>query len=442
MGEAKRRKQLGLMPQSFSFEVVATVIAEPSGASWQLEWLRMPEAHRAALEKGVRESLPTPQGWATDYRTRWVAAGRPTDYLNSAEDVAAIQVPERLRLTGELLTNFDPRSLQDRNDETASHFFLLDNHTALRFREQQVAFADGGSTWEPLPTPEMGERALRFLMQHPIARERGELEASYQVTHHREGMVMVDPEPPAELLEALEVLAQTLHGRDEASWEAAHRQMIERTEWADEEARDLPREAPAARRLNFELRRRAPLNTPLTTPVGEWGDLVILIGQGSTEFSPDGELWYSYIDPSAEPSEPELSEFFSQILDMAAVEITVMADGRVEWPEDEVPAEYAERLREQMLERTGAGQPERWAEFARTALIDAYDEDAPFLADVPAEQFPVPQGLRVDVPRDALEDEERPSELIFEVAVTFDGEHWTDIFFDDLPAELSALRPR
>ncbi|MDO4263485.1 MAG: hypothetical protein Q4C67_04735, partial [Deinococcus sp.] len=288
MGEAKRRKQLGLMPQAYAFEV----IAQPHSEGWQLEWLRAPQGELArTLEESLRESLPGPGGWAADYRTRWVAAGRPADFLNSVDDVEAIRVPERLRISGELLTGFDPRSLRDRDDDAVSRFFLLDteggagSHTALHLREQQVAFGEGA--WEPLPSAGMGERALKFLMQHPIARERGALQATYQVTHHREGLVTVDPEPPAELLGVLEVLAQTLHGQSEEAWAAAHRQMIERTEWADESGRELPQGAPAARRLTFELRGRAPLNTPLTTPVGEWGELVILVGQGSTEFSPD-----------------------------------------------------------------------------------------------------------------------------------------------------------
>ncbi|WP_261665380.1 hypothetical protein [Deinococcus sp. Marseille-Q6407] len=447
MGEAKRRKQLGLMPQSYSFEVVA----QPREEGWQLEWLRAPENSGLArtLEEGLLDSLPSPGGWAADYRTRWVAAGRPTDYLNSVDDVEAIAVPERLRLSGELLTGFDPRSLRDRDDETASRFFLLDSEalsgnessggqTALRLREQEVSF--GGQSWEPLPAAEMGERGLKFLMQHPIARERGELEAVYQVTHHREGLVTVDPEPPAELLGTLELLALTLHGRDEASWAEAHQQMIERTEWADEEGRALPQGVPAARRLTFELRQRSPLNTPLTAPVGEWGDLAILVGQGSTEFSPDGAVWYSYVDPSAEPTESELSEFFNQILDLGTTEFTVMADGRVSWDEEEVDEEQGSRLRGQLLERTGAGDPARWAEFARTALVDAYEETAPFLAGVPAADFPVPLGLKLDVPLDAIEDAENPNELLFESQVTFDGDHWADIYLDELPAELAALR--
>ncbi|GHF93652.1 hypothetical protein GCM10017783_01910 [Deinococcus piscis] len=447
MGEAKRRKQLGLMPQTHPFEV----IAQPQSDGWQFDWLRVPQGDLArVLESSLKESLPGPAGWAADYRTRWVAAGRPTDYLNSVDDVEAIRVPERLRLSGELLTGFDPRSLKDRDDDAASRFFLLGSastgegeegdHMALHLREQQVAFAQG--RWEPLPSAAMGERALKFLMQHPIARERGALQATYQVTHHREGLVTVDPEPPAELLGALEVLAQTLHGQGEDAWAAAHQQMIERTEWADEAGRELPQGAPAARRLTFELRERAPLNTPLTTPVGEWGELVILVGQGSTEFSPDGTVWYSYVDPSAEPTESELSEFFNQILDLGTVEVTVMADGRVTWDESEVAAEHADRLRRDLLDQTGAGEPARWAEFARAALVEAYEDTAPFLAEVPAADFPVPQGLKLDVPLDAIEDAEHPNELLFESQVTFDGKTWADIYLDELPAELLALRPQ
>lgn len=439
------------MPQTHPFEV--ELLAQPGGEGWQLEWLRAPQGELARmLEVGLREALPGPAAWPAEYRTRWVAAGRPTDFLNSVDDVEAIRVPERLRLSGELLTGFDPRSLKNRDDDAASRFVLLGSegageggeggHTALHLREQQVAFGDGPGRWEPLPSAALGERALNFLMQHPIARERGALQATYQVTHHREGLVTVDPEPPAELLGALEVLAQTLHGQSEEAWAAAHRQMVERTEWADEAGRDLPQGAPAARRLTFELRGRAPLNTPLTTPVGEWGELVILVGQGSTEFSPDGAVWYSYVDPSAEPTESELSEFFNQILDLGTVEVTVMADGQVSWDESEVAAEHAERLRRDLLEQTGAGDPVRWAEFARVALVDAYEDTAPFLADLPAADFPVPQGLRLDVPLDAIEDAEHPNELLFESQVTFDGASWTDIYLDELPAELLALRPQ
>ncbi|MDO4264015.1 MAG: hypothetical protein Q4C67_07445, partial [Deinococcus sp.] len=152
--------------------------------------------------------------------------------------------------------------------------------------------------------------------------------------------------------------------------------------------------------------------------------------------------WYSYVDPTAEPTESELSEFFSQILDLGTVEVTVMADGRVSWNEDEVAADHADRLRHDLLEQTGAGDPDRWAEFARTALVDAYEDTAPFLADIPAADFPVPRGLKLDVPLDAIEDAEHPNELLFESQVTFDGASWTDIYLEELPAELLALRPQ
>ena len=437
MGEAKRRKQLGLMPQSVSFDVQAEV----RDGAWQLNWLRAPQGEQGqALERALLEQLPSPAGWPAEYRTRWVAAGRPTDFLNSADDVLAIQVPAHLRLSGELLSSFDPRSLQDRDDQTASQFHLLPEGQALRLREQDVSF--DGQRWEPLPAAGLGEKGVQYLMQHPIARERGALQATYQVTHHREGLVTVDPEPPAELLGALELLAATLHGSDESSWADAHAQMIARTEWADEAGRDLPPEAPASRRLTIEVRGRSLLNTPLTTAVGEWGDAVLLVEQGSTQFSPDSEVWYSYVDPSAEPTESELSEFFSQIMDLNTTEVTVLADGTVTWDEEAVPAEHQARLREELLSRTGAGDPERWADFCREALTDAYSETAPFLQGVSADAFPVPQGLRLDVPLDAIEDHEHGMEWVMESQVSFDGQTWADIYMDEVPAELLAVRPQ
>lgn len=443
MGEAKRRKALGLMPETHPFEVVAALPEAGSTGEWALEWRRRPEgALGEAAEAALRQSLPSPAGWAADYRTRWVAAGRPTDYLNSAEDVEAIAVPQRLRLSGELLTNFDPQSLQNRDDQSLSQFVLLGGGQALHIREQLVSpNPPAAERWEPLPRADFGDRALKFLMQHPIARERGELQASYQAVQHREGLVMINPEPPAELLGILELLTQTLHG-GEAGWEAAHRQMLERTRWADEEGAEVPQGVPAARRLTFELRRRAPLNTPLTTPVGEWGDLVILVGQGSTAFSPDGELWYSYVDPSADPTEAELDDFFTQILDMSTVGAEVMADGTVTWEEDHgLDEEGLARIQEQLLQYTGAGTPSAWAAFAQRTLTEAYEDTAPFLADVPAEQFPVPQGFRLDVPLDAAEDADTPNHVWFESQVTYDGQHWLDLYFGELPAELAALAP-
>lgn len=438
MGEAKRRKQLGLMPQSYTFK--AELHRTPQG--WQVEWQRAPEGVATAeAEAGLLRAIPSANGWPAEYRTRLLKAGRVSDFINSPDDLEAITVPDHLRVSGEWLTNFGAASLQDRDPESAQQFTLLEDKKAIRLRELDVS-SDGKSRWEALPNPSNSPKSRQFLLQHPMARQRGELKESFQVTHHREGLVMIDPEPPAALLTALEGVTQTLNGQGEA-WDEAHQRMLSR--WAAEhgaaEDGQQPVGSPESRRLVLELRERAPLNAPGNAPLIEWGDDVVVLQPGSAAYSLDGHTWHSYFDPDAAPQEDQLNEFFQQILDVGTTEVTVYADGRVEWNDEEVAAEHRSRLREHLLERTGAGDADKWAEFARQSLITAYEDAAPYLSEVALANFPVPAALKLDVPMDAVEDPDHSTWLVFESQVSFDGETWVDVWLDDLPAELESLKP-
>ncbi|MFC6592644.1 hypothetical protein ACFP81_12015 [Deinococcus lacus] len=294
------------------------------------------------------------------------------------------------------------------------------------------------------------DKGMQYLMQHPVARERGELKETYRVTTFPEGLTTIDPEPPAELLRVMEDIAREVHGRTEADWAAAHEQMMADLGWYDAaggekadqtESREVPQGVPAARRLSLELREPAPLDTPFTAPLGVWGEYVLTLAPGSLGFSLDEEKWYLYADPEAEATDNELSEFLATLLNSSTVPVTVWADGRIEWEGDEVPAEHAERVRRDLQAATGAGDAAAWARFSHDTLADVYEEAAPYLRSAATEQLPVAAALKLDVPIEVIEDAEHPSKLFFESEVTFDGETWHDLFLEEPPAELLALKP-
>ncbi|MFC6592643.1 hypothetical protein ACFP81_12010 [Deinococcus lacus] len=117
MGEAKRRKQLGLMPVSHSFEAVFG----PDGV--QLLGGPADAAVQAQILEALRRTQPTAATWPAAYRSRHAMLGLPQDYLYTAEDVSRIEVPAYRRVSGEFLQNFDAAGIQNRSEGVAAQFF-------------------------------------------------------------------------------------------------------------------------------------------------------------------------------------------------------------------------------------------------------------------------------------------------------------------------------
>jgi len=431
MGEAKRRKQLGLMPTVHPFE--AEIAAD--GA---VTLRRGPDdaALRERITAALRETQPQAEGWLGAYRRAYVLAGQAQEPLRTREDLEAIAVPPLRRLGGELVLGFDSRTLEDDPMRLWREYALLDATTALRVRTRQHSFE--GERWQSLPQPADPLASLRELLRHPLAHEQGELVASLRAEHWREGRIDFDPEPPEEVLEELEALVRDWHGGGAEGWEAAHLEAFARAE-ADPPPGEA--EAPLARRVTLELRGETPLGSPFA--LAHLGGLEVHLDPDASAYTLDGEVWRLYADPDAEPAGEEdasgLGELFSAMLDVDTVPVTVWADGRIEWAEGDVLGEHADRLRGDLRGATGAGDAGAWADWTRALLAETFAGEAPWLAG--AEELPPVQGVRLDLPRDSLTDPDDPAQYFIESEVSFDGQTWRDLYAEELPEELSRLRP-
>ncbi|MDB5044333.1 MAG: hypothetical protein JWQ08_383 [Deinococcus sp.] len=415
MGDAKRRKQMGLMPTVHPFEA-------DMDTSGNVTLNRGPQeaALQVLIVDALRETQPTGPLWDSSYRTSFVMAGRPDRLLETAEDVQSIAVPPHRRFVGEL-------ALGTAVPEDANTYTHIPVEGGLLHLRQHTHSADG-VRWESFPANTDPRRALEFLMQHPAAGGQGKVVATFRIEQAPEGRVTIDPEPPGEWLEALEELASEWHGQTPEDWAELHAEMVNED--------DAP--VPVLKRSLFELREPALLLSPLGTPFAQLGGLELHIDPAGSGYSLDGEEWITY-DPDAAPLGDSLPPELSQFLDVDTVTATVFADGRVEWAEDDVPADQADRIRADLVQATGAGHPERWADWTENLLLEIFADEYPDLNEV--ETLPVPTAVRLDIPVDALTDADPLAQAFIESELTFDGETWHDLYAEELPAELSAVRP-
>ncbi|BBN95238.1 hypothetical protein DEIGR_101297 [Deinococcus grandis] len=406
MGEAKRRKQLGLMPTVHPFDAQLA-------ADGTLTFTQAPDdaALRGKIEQALRLALPYGAAWDSQFRTQLVLHGRVDGTLTTAEDVAALPVAPHRHVAGELTTGGQPHEGDIRVD--GGH---------VRLRGVQHSF--DGQRWETFPANADPGLALRRLLNHPAARLTGETVASLTVEQYREGRTDIDPEPPADLLEAIEELAREYHGETDAEWLDIHREL----------APDAGDGSPVAKRVVFDLTQPAPLQTPFSRAFAVLGNIEIVPQEGSAAYTLDGEEWVSYAD--GETFEGGLPAELADIFDLETVPVTVYADGRVEWDENEIPEEHAERLRTELRDTTGAGTPDDWAKWTRQMLENVYAEE---LVIPDGAELPVPTAVRLDIPLDALTDPDPLAQTFMESEVTFDGQSWRDLYDEELPEELSAV---
>ncbi|WP_234009188.1 hypothetical protein [Deinococcus sp. NW-56] len=408
MGEAKRRKELGLMPVTFPVEVRAvngevTLTGGPDDP-----------AVRERLLEGLRSALPGGATWERGYRQLHLMMDRGAGPVATPEDLAAIPVPPQRRLTGDLVLN--ARS-------TPEDVLPLGEGASLRVRTSETSH--DGETWEPLSLPDDG---MEHLLRHPLARERGSLLGTLTAEHWREGRIDLDAEPPEALLESLEEVVREWHGEGDEWW-ARHLDLLE-----TEGVEDAP---PRAFRVRLDLHGLPLLPSPANQPhaVVGGGEEALAVYLTPLAYTLGGEDWLPYSD--VEEGALESSNFgdlLTQMLDVQTVPVTVWADGRVEWPEGDVPEEQAERVRGDLRSATGAGDPAAWAEWTRTLLAETFVDEAPGLSE--RGDLPAVQGVRLDLPTDSLTDPDDPAQYFIESEVTFDGQTWRDLYAEELPEEL------
>lgn len=410
MGEAKRRKQLGLMPTVIPFE------AEIDRAG-QVRLTRPPADPK--LARDVQEKLEQTQqrleGWDSEYRTALVLAGQVSQRLSTVQDVQRLPVPEYRRISGEVVQGKQAREIEGVALPIAGG--------ALRLRDQQHSF--DGQKWESFPQIRNPQRIFQALQTHPAFNLEGEKLGQYQVEQFAEGRIDVDPEPPAGTLEILEEVGREWHGETPELWAQLHADQLNGQAESDE--------IPVAKRTFFELRQPSPLQNPLRNIFGVRGGVEIypLVDAG---YSLDGEKWFKYEDPDAEPMEDDFFQAFSEMLNMETVQVTVYANGQTEWDDAELPEEHRQRVRREIVEATGAGDPEKWAAWTREMLVDTFNATPDENSD--GSEIPVPQGVRLDLPKDALDDPDHLSQTFIESEVTFDGENWRDLYDEEVPQEL------
>jgi hypothetical protein len=431
MGEAKRRKQLGLMPTVHPFEAAI----DPDGG---VTLRRGPDDAdlRERILTALRETQPDGAGWPAAYRRAYVLAGLAEQPLETLADLEAIAVPPHRRLSGELIVGFDPARLK-RSVTALREYAPLGEGAALRVRVRQ--HSHDGERWASLPESADPLDGLRHLMRHPLSREQGKLVATLRAEQWREGRIDFDAEPPEDLLEDLEALVREWHGETPDLWAQRHAETLELPEDGWEDA-----PVPVARRLTLELREEAPLGSPFA--VAHLGGWEVHLDPERSAYSLDGESWLPYGDPDAAPLEDEAGEFgdlLTSMLDVDTVPVTVWADGRVEWNGDDVPAEQAGRVRADLRGATGAGDPDAWTAWTRALLTETFADEAPWLAE--RSRLPDVQAVRLDLLADALADPDDPAqpdpiEYFIESEVSFDGQVWRDLYGEEVPEELLHLR--
>ncbi len=411
MGEAKRRKALGLMPTVHAFEAELD-------ASGTVTLVRGPDEDR--LRRLIVEVLGNTQSrgaaWDSEYRSSLVLTRGHAGRLETAADLEAIPVAPLRRITGELALGKDPAQAQG--------VALPVEGGVVRLREQRHSF--DGERWETFAPLRDPQRLMTILQSHPAFTLEGEVIGQFRAEHWQAGRMDLDPEPPEDILETLEAVAREWHGETPELWAELHADRLE----------DDAAPPPLARRTTFELRRPAPLQSPLSRVFAVRGDVEFFPLMDDELYSPDGETWIAYADPEAEVEEDGLPAELARIFDLETVAVTVHADGRIEWDHDDIPAEHAERVREGLREATGAGDADAWADWTAQVLAETFGAELAVPEDA---ELPVPLAVRLDLPEDALADPDPLSQTFMESEVTFDGQTWRDLFGEELPPELSAF---
>lgn len=285
MGEAKRRKQLGLMPTIYSYEVqkMGDEIVMVSGPD--------DSAKREQILETLRRHLKDELAWEKNYRRQYVMAGMPQKLLHTAKDVEAIPVPPYRRWTGELLENYVPQQAGGLSLALITEYAPVESGKRPDERGSWVhlkeEFSFDGKQWSDFPEPANPFEALQYLLQHPVTRVKGELVGTYQHEHHSDGRQSFVPEPSAEHREKLEKLMQSWNGSTPEEWREIYYEAIN----ADPDTEEA---VPVAIRTVIELRQPAPMPGLSGIALDTLGGLDVFVPYEGRLVSFDGESWEEY----------------------------------------------------------------------------------------------------------------------------------------------------
>lgn len=411
MGEAKRRKQLGLMPQIYPFEAQLSNAGPPV-------LLIGPEDQQlcSLIIESLEVTYVTGAAWNSQYRTILLLANQVATPVITKEDVDAIAVPRFRQIKGELV-------ITSGELPTDVHCHIVKGGF-IRYQRQQHSF--DSQDWIELPPLELNNKLETMVNKHPAFELQGDAIGQYRIEHWQEGRMDIEPDPPEHLLEMLEDVGRHWHGRTAQDWATLHQ------EYADDTGLELPDTAPKARRSYFELRQPAPLQHPMRLIFDMRKDVEILPLEGAA-FTLDGETWQCYDQNQEVQSDDILASGLEDFLDVELIPVAVYADGRVEWNEDDIPKEHAERVSTELKQLTSAGNPAAWRAWSLD-MLSTYS-GCQFVASE-GQNIPVPEAVVLGIDVNVLDDDSPLAQTLMESEVLFEGDKWYDLYDDELPPEL------
>ncbi|WP_424951441.1 hypothetical protein [Deinococcus sp.] len=325
MGEAKRRRQLGLMPTVENREVVMTRDGEVTG-----------DALPPAVLERLKTWAETGARWDARYRTTFIGTGLPRELLNTEDDLMAIPVPDRMRLKLGLLSG--SAQWLEREQELSPESFFDDGGQPRQLNVRATEYSYNGQ-WSELPEFEP-DSTLRYLTQHPavVAPPKGE---AYVLTvwhgGERDGQTEVEPTPPAEHEGALIQAAQVFLGESDEEWLDDHLSNLSGfpaglDDEAEGEQADATDEqtAPLARRLTLTLSPVPLVLSPTVQVLSRSGDMDVAYTQGQEAYSDDGETWTEY--PRVQDTRERLQDLLESmgIGDISELEALMAQEGSEE----------------------------------------------------------------------------------------------------------------
>ena len=446
MGEAKRRKLLGLMPTEtrFSFQV-----ERGQGPIWTGQ---PPPAELVAEVAGILGEIlgNTPGSWDSQYRK--LALQHAEREYRSRTEIDAIAVPDAVRGVAVLVSNLKLDQSQESMEKVLKYHKLasgqyvyldaletsIDTQTWMP-RLQRLTRSQSQSHRgldEPLPEgPTLGFTVWRD--------GRAELTGA--------GTTKLEDLAP-EAVEALQNEMAGWYGKTPEKWDEVYREHLDYFGPAE-----LTREeievavAPLARRGMLSLLADHHVLPPFSFSAFGVPGYHVSVDHRDETVSFDGETWVPL--PGDE--------------DTQQLSVTAWQDGRVEWDDADadlqLTGEQAQQLRALVRQYVG-DTPEQWAEEGRRLLFDYHGGELVGEMDpdgeIADERLPVPVAVRLLVPTGQLlallsapegETTEELSERLDELEARFaapfeedayslDGLSWHQVEDDAPEALLSFVR--
>lgn len=284
MGEAKRRKQLGLMPQIENHDV--TLHRDGSVSDHALP---------GAVMQRLKTWAETGERWDARYRTSFIGTGLPRELLKTEEDLMDIPVPERMRLRLGLLSG-SPAWLERELGQNPEAFFDDDDGQKRRLLNVRATEYDYNGQWAALPDFE-ADSTLRYLMQHPavVAPPKGErYAATVWRGGERDGQVDFEPQPDAEHQEEMAQAARELLGDTDEAWLEDHQNLLSGEEGEGDENMDESESAPLARRTTLLLSPVPLVLSPGIQVLARTGEMDIVFSPEGEAYSLGGDAWTDY----------------------------------------------------------------------------------------------------------------------------------------------------